>query len=167
MKTRLLLAPGSQQQDHLWRHTTQIQGVFLDQVSKPPCAHSTAPCHIRCGQVPGSSMLCCPLLPERWGQQATPGQQSGIRSRSRSTLHLRVVQGCPCSPALVLQGKWAEGEPKHPDGRGIFNRTGTTPDFVHRPGGFHSPYIGWWYMIHGGEWCHVSAPTTCRHGTDS
>lgn len=61
------------------------------------------------------------------------------------------MQGCPCSPALVLQGKWAEGEPKHPDGRGIFNRTGPVPDFVHRPGGFHSPYIGWWYMIHGGE----------------
>ena len=21
------------------------------------------------------------------------------------------LQGCPCSPALVLQGRWAEGEP--------------------------------------------------------
>ncbi|KAK9816501.1 hypothetical protein WJX72_001161 [[Myrmecia] bisecta] len=64
-------------------------------------------------------------------------------------------KGCPCSPPLIFNGNWAGGEPKMKDGRGVFDRK--VGDFVSRPGDWHSPYPGWWYMVHGGAGAIISS----------
>ena len=65
------------------------------------------------------------------------------------------VQGCPCSPQQVMEGHWKGGQPDFPDGHGILDWE--AGKFIERPNDPDSPNVGWWYMIHGGGYSHLTA----------